>query len=160
MRIRATGDSQTTFATAQAFLRDESGAITVDWTVMTAGLVGLGLATMSLVSGGIEDLSGDTAAAMADRDIIYESQNFGRDRATVLREGDWQHYTGNQMAGMFNNWSDPEFRTDAQLRNSHRVWSRRAADPNLWANTGQAEDLQAMLGAALDERGLDPHPGY
>jgi Flp pilus assembly pilin Flp len=138
MRIRAIGNRRTPFGLAGAFVRDETGAVTVDWTVMTAGLVGLGLATMSLVSGGIENLSGDTAAAMADRDIIYESQNFGRDRAAVLRAGDWQHYNGNQMANMFNNWSDPEFRTDAQLRNSHRTWTNRANDPALWANTAQA----------------------
>ena len=41
------------------FLADESGAVTVDWVVLTAALVGLGLAVMSVVSGGLEDLSGD-----------------------------------------------------------------------------------------------------
>ena len=39
------------------FLADESGAVTVDWVVLTAALVGLGLAVMSVVSGGIETLS-------------------------------------------------------------------------------------------------------
>lgn len=47
------------------FIQSESGAITVDWVVLTAGLVGLGLATMAVVSGGVEDLSGDTATQMA-----------------------------------------------------------------------------------------------
>lgn len=37
------------------FLRDESGAITVDWTVLTASLVGFGLATTAVVSGGVEN---------------------------------------------------------------------------------------------------------
>ncbi len=41
------------------FWANESGAVTVDWTVMTAGVVGLGLATISVVSSGVEDLSGD-----------------------------------------------------------------------------------------------------
>ena len=41
------------------FLTDESGAVTVDWVVMTSGVVGLGLATMAVVSSGVEDLSGD-----------------------------------------------------------------------------------------------------
>ena len=41
------------------FRRDEDGAVTVDWVVLTAALVGLGLAVMSVVSGGLEDLSGD-----------------------------------------------------------------------------------------------------
>lgn len=41
------------------FLRDESGAVTVDWVVMTSATVGLGLATMATVTGGVENLSGD-----------------------------------------------------------------------------------------------------
>lgn len=41
------------------FWTDESGAVTVDMTVMAAGVVGLGIATMSVVSSGVEDLSGD-----------------------------------------------------------------------------------------------------
>ncbi len=42
-----------------AFIADESGAVTVDWVVLTAALVGLGLAVMAVVSNGVEDLSGD-----------------------------------------------------------------------------------------------------
>lgn len=41
------------------FWTNESGAVTVDWTVMTGGVVGLGLATMGVVSSGVENLSGD-----------------------------------------------------------------------------------------------------
>jgi len=43
----------------KSFLSDESGAVTVDWVVLTAALVGLGLAVISVVSTGLEDLSGD-----------------------------------------------------------------------------------------------------
>ena len=42
-----------------SFLSNESGAVTVDWVVLTAALVGLGLAVISVVSGGLENLSGD-----------------------------------------------------------------------------------------------------
>ena len=41
------------------FASNESGAVTVDWVVLTAALVGLGLAVMAVVSNGVEDLSGD-----------------------------------------------------------------------------------------------------
>ena len=50
--------------TFEDFLRAEDGAVTVDWVVLTAALVGLGLATLTVVSGGVEDLSGDTDATM------------------------------------------------------------------------------------------------
>jgi Flp pilus assembly pilin Flp len=43
------------------FLKDETGAVTVDWTVLTAATVGLGIAAYGVVSGGVADLSGDTA---------------------------------------------------------------------------------------------------
>lgn len=48
----------------KSFLSDESGAVTVDWVVLTAALVGLGLAVISVVSGGLEDLSGDIAGQL------------------------------------------------------------------------------------------------
>ena len=41
------------------FKNDESGAVTVDWVVLTAAIVGLGMVVMTTVGGGIEDL-GDT----------------------------------------------------------------------------------------------------
>lgn len=46
------------------FLRDEGGAVTVDWVVLTASVVGLGMATTVVVSGGVEDLSRDIDASL------------------------------------------------------------------------------------------------
>ncbi|WP_071672578.1 pilus assembly protein [Nioella nitratireducens] len=43
----------------KTFLNSESGAVTVDWVVLTAAIVGLGLAVMAVVSAGVENLSGD-----------------------------------------------------------------------------------------------------
>ncbi|WP_022705661.1 hypothetical protein [Pseudorhodobacter ferrugineus] len=39
-----------------SFFADESGAVTVDWVVLTAAIVGLGLVVMNVVGGGIEVL--------------------------------------------------------------------------------------------------------
>ena len=47
------------------FLKDESGAVTVDWTVMTAAIVGLGIATYGVVSGGINQLSTNTSTHLS-----------------------------------------------------------------------------------------------
>jgi hypothetical protein len=44
--------------------------VTVDWVVLTAALVGLGLAVMAVVSNGIEDLSGDISTALAETDPL------------------------------------------------------------------------------------------
>jgi hypothetical protein len=51
------------------FLKSESGAVTVDWVVLTAAIVGLGLASMAVVSAGVEDLSDDTATHLTDIDV-------------------------------------------------------------------------------------------
>ena len=43
------------------FLTAETGAVTVDWVVLTGGLVGLGLATTAVISVGVEDSARDIA---------------------------------------------------------------------------------------------------
>ncbi|PIV74363.1 MAG: hypothetical protein COW55_09510 [Rhodobacteraceae bacterium CG17_big_fil_post_rev_8_21_14_2_50_65_11] len=53
----------------QSFLTDDSGAVTVDWVVLTAALVGLGLAAIAVVSAGVEDLSGDTRGQLENQSI-------------------------------------------------------------------------------------------
>ena len=49
----------------KSFKNDESGAVTVDWVVLTAAIVGLGLVVMTSVGGGIETLSATVAADLA-----------------------------------------------------------------------------------------------
>jgi Flp pilus assembly pilin Flp len=41
------------------FAKSESGAVTVDWVVLTAAIVGLGLAVLAVVQGGVGNLTGD-----------------------------------------------------------------------------------------------------
>lgn len=52
-----------------SFLKTESGAVTVDWVVLTAGLVGLGMATMAVVSTGVQDTSDDIGTALSGQVI-------------------------------------------------------------------------------------------
>jgi Flp pilus assembly pilin Flp len=40
-----------------AFLKDEAGAVTVDWVVLTAAVVGLGLLIFNYVRPAVSDLS-------------------------------------------------------------------------------------------------------
>lgn len=41
------------------FRADEDGAVTVDWVVLTAAIVGLGIAVLATVRAGATDLAGD-----------------------------------------------------------------------------------------------------
>ena len=51
------------------FKSDESGAVTVDWVVLTAAIVGLGMVVMTTVGGGIETLSGDVVTDLENQSI-------------------------------------------------------------------------------------------
>lgn len=51
------------------FAKSESGAVTVDWVVLTAALVGLGIAVMAVVSGGIQNLSTDISTQLSGQGI-------------------------------------------------------------------------------------------
>lgn len=59
----------------KTFATSESGAVTVDWVVLTAAIVGLGLAVMAVVSGGIEDLSGNISGALTNTDPLSNPFN-------------------------------------------------------------------------------------
>ena len=59
--------------TFKNFKNDESGAVTVDWVVLTAAIVGLGLVVMTTVGGGIEGLSTKVAADIGDNASGYVS---------------------------------------------------------------------------------------
>ncbi len=61
------------------FVASEAGAVTVDWVVLTAALVGLGLAVMAVVSGGVENLSNDIAQELADTDPATSPFNSNQD---------------------------------------------------------------------------------
>lgn len=52
------------------FLQQEDGAVTVDWVVLTAAIVGLGIAVMASVSGGVTALSDKISGNLADQEIV------------------------------------------------------------------------------------------
>ena len=47
------------------FKNDESGAVTVDWVVLTAAVVGLGVAAYSSINTGATTLTGNIGSYMA-----------------------------------------------------------------------------------------------
>ena len=52
------------------FFADESGAVTVDWVVLTAAIVGLGIAVLTSVSGGTTDLADSISSELSGMDIM------------------------------------------------------------------------------------------
>ena len=52
----------------QNFRNDEDGAVTVDWVVLTAAIVGLGIAVLTTVGSGVENVAGDIKTDLTDTD--------------------------------------------------------------------------------------------
>lgn len=56
-------------ARIKTFLQDESGAATVDWVVLTAAVVGLGVAAVDTVEQGVTSLASDIATAISSKAV-------------------------------------------------------------------------------------------
>lgn len=52
-----------------SFLADQSGAVTVDWVVLTAAVVGLGIATVGAVRTGVLSLGDDVEQTLTDASV-------------------------------------------------------------------------------------------
>lgn len=57
------------FAMIENFCNDESGAVTVDWVVLTAAIVGLGLAVITSVRGGVNTLATNIGGALSGAQV-------------------------------------------------------------------------------------------
>ena len=53
------------------FVNDEAGAVTVDWVVLTAAIVGLGIVVMTSVGGGITGLADKTNTTLGGYSAGY-----------------------------------------------------------------------------------------
>ena len=53
----------------KTFKSDESGAVTVDWVVLTAAIVGLGMVVMVTVGGGVTGLGDAITAGLKSANI-------------------------------------------------------------------------------------------
>ena len=58
----------------KSFANDEAGAVTVDWVVLTAAIVGLGIVVMTSVGSGITGLADNTKAKLGTYSAGYVSQ--------------------------------------------------------------------------------------
>ena len=57
------------FALIKKFRRQEEGAVTVDWVVLTAAVIGLGVAALTAVSTGTSTLTGKISASLGAQTV-------------------------------------------------------------------------------------------
>ena len=65
-------------ACIHSFLKSESGAITVDWVVLTAAMVTLGFAVVAVVADGYNDVSNSVSDEMVSQSTTVGDHPFGR----------------------------------------------------------------------------------
>lgn len=70
MNIETESDMRTHLHKLKSFLADDTGAVTVDWTVMAASVVGLGLASAAAVRVGTSDLGQDIGASLSAASVL------------------------------------------------------------------------------------------
>lgn len=86
-----------------SFVKSETGAVTVDWVVLTAGLVGLGLAVSTVVGSGVKDLSTDVDRELSQGGIIQTAFP-SEPVAASYRETQW--YAGDYTCGQHPQYPD------------------------------------------------------
>ena len=57
----------------KSFANDEAGAVTVDWVVLTAAIVGLGIVVMNSVGGGVTGLATATSTKIGQQTGSYNN---------------------------------------------------------------------------------------
>jgi hypothetical protein len=75
-----------------------------------------------------------------------------------MLEAGMQQFTPTQASARFDIYMDPSQRTDAQLRNAHRIWAERSGNP-AYGEPELAADMFAIIDNALRLRGVRPHDG-
>jgi Flp pilus assembly pilin Flp len=56
-----------------AFLNDETGAVTVDWVVLTAAVVGLGLVVFTFVQPAVSNLAQDIGTEVESASDVFDA---------------------------------------------------------------------------------------
>ena len=149
-----------------SFLTDDRGAVTVDWVVMAAAVVGLGVGVASAVSRGTGALGGDIETSLSCASVArilygdpensytarYLSQELADDRASVYRDA---------SSDAIRSWHSSRARDLQRLIESGTEvdpdWS--ANDPWNRMGAGQTLDILEMHANELRARGEYPVPG-
>ena len=87
-----------------AFLTNESGAVTVDWVVLAAAVVGLGVGTVGAVRSGTLALGGDISASLSGASVaslgtLGDGQSTTPEMGAMVSESVWATGGGRCMPG-------------------------------------------------------------
>jgi hypothetical protein len=139
---------------AYGFFANESGAITTDWVVLAAAVVGLGVGTVASVRTGTTALGADIDASLSGSsvsllgDACKSAPSASDYKPAILSDKD-QTYQREHLAklddsGVQKTFSEVSVKTDWYMQN----------DPES-KNVQELVDYAALIGSELEGRGLD-----
>lgn len=137
------------------FAQDQSGAVTVDWVVLSGAIVGLGIASYGVVAPGISNLSTDVSSQMRGFSIqsSFEraptDQVMNLDSATGYRDLDFYFFnaTGiDRFYGRMKAMSDAELQAEIKQRVPNVAF-----EDVPWGNT----DMYNIAAWEAARRGID-----
>jgi hypothetical protein len=147
----------------QDFLCGENGAVTVDWTVLAAAVVGLGVASVGAVRMGTESLGTDIQSSLTQAFVSGNNylQGSGFDPAGLIWWPGFEHSGGAEAhwygyPGQIEGWTlaDPTMRVDV-MPHTRYAWLAAAMPGG-----GQVLELGGNPGEALDiSQSFDATPG-
>lgn len=132
-------------ALARGFRKSENGAVASQTGFAIAAVIGVAVVLVFLAMGG---------GRAAPVPVVIDP--FERAVAELMQRP-IQSFNETQVRVRLTRHLDPNQRTNAQLRNAHRVWARRVADMR-YSDPVMARDMEAITAKALAMRGLRPHP--
>lgn len=132
-------------AHARSYRQSESGAVATQKGFAIAAVIGVVVVLVIFAMGGGRAAPAPVAADPVDVAVA------------ALMQRPIESFDETQVRVRLLRHLDPGQRTNAQLRNAHRVWARRAGDLR-YADPALARDMEAITAKALALRGLRPHP--
>lgn len=141
----------------QRFALSEAGTLAVTRVFVVGACLALAVTVASIVF--VERPPEVVVDAQAEAETVFRLANGGRDRATVLAQGPRGLFSPNEMRRRYDVAANPELTTERRLRDDHRTWVRRIADPS-YSQPGRARDMVLILEMAMDARFVEPHRGF
>ncbi len=141
------------------FAISEDGAVTVDWVVLTAALVGLGFATMAVVSGGVGDLSNDINAELMSMEVqtSFDQEAWAAGAPLYFTQDQWnsnRDFFATRDAGINNFGANEALGLAADVNRNDRAYQLDQAGATIAALSANGEDtteLQAQYDAIYGE---------
>jgi hypothetical protein len=134
----------------QTFLLRDSGAITVDWTVLAGALVGLGLGAVAAVRTGVIDLGGGVETSLSGSQTAELGiLSYVPITASYANMDSWTNT-------LTNNWSDANL---VWLYDLVSQYAQTYLDSGNLRYAGQYLDLLYVTQQQMAARGLSPSEG-